>query len=459
MAEPQEEFLRQLSSGVPPAGAGDCCEALNAAASDIVLRRFSIQSLKSRRSSVDKGSASCMDGADDAGLGRGEGTSQPESDEQNPTYERLKNLPFCQPVTITFKDVSLKVNVPKRFTGALSLPVLNQIASAVTPPQTKTLLQGVDGTVKPGEMVALMGASGAGKSTLLNVLSRRIVSNGGSVLFNGKSLGPAEVKRLCCFIQQSDCFYGFLTVQEHLDCVEGAGTFSIALVMLWHLRTGQKKEQRAKLVDRLVELYGLAKVKDSRIGNLQMAAKRGISGGEKKRLNIATEMMTSPSVIFADEPTTGLDSLIAENVMNIFRLLADRGRTIICTIHQPSSNIFNMFTKVLLLSRGRLVFYGDREATLLYFSRLGRPCPPFTSVPEFLLELLVKQQLNLGDPSEDLSDLTPERLAEHWEKTGAAFLAEWENVRDKHIQAMQDAGAFQGGQIRVFAVSFSGFCE
>ncbi|CDJ48370.1 white protein, putative [Eimeria brunetti] len=441
MAEPQEELLRHLSSGVPPAGAGDCCEALNAAASDIVLRRFSIQSLKSRRSSVDKGSASCMDGTEDAALGRGEGISHPGSDEQNPTYERLKDLPFCPPVTITFKDVSLKVNVPKRFTGALSLPVLNQIASAVTPPQTKVLLQGVGGTVQPGEMVALMGASGAGKSTLLNVLSRRISSNGGSVLFNGKSLGSAEVKRFCCFIQQSDSFCGFLTVQEHLDCVA-------------RLRTGQKKEQRSKLVDRLVELYGLAKVKDSRIGNLQMAAKRGISGGEKKRLNIATEMMTSPSVIFADEPTTGLDSYIAENVMSIFRLLADRGRTIICTIHQPSSNIFNMFTKVLLLSCGRLVFYGDREATLLYFSRLGRPCPPFTSVPEFLLELLVKQQLNLGEPSEDLSDLTPEKLAEHWEKTGAAFLADWANVRDKHIQAMQDAGAFQGGQD--FATSETG---
>ncbi|CDJ59380.1 white protein, putative [Eimeria maxima] len=396
MADTQEEFLRQLSSAVPPAGAGDCCEALNAAASDVVLRRFSIQSLRSRRSSVDKRSASCMDGMEDAALARSEGMTPPESDEQNPTYERLKDLPFCPPVTITFTDVSLKVNVPKRFTGALSLPVLNQIASAVTPPQTKTLLQGVGGTVKPGEMVALMGASGAGKSTLLNVLSRRIVSNGGSVLFNGKPLGSAEVKRLCCFIQQSDSFYGFLTVQEHLDCVA-------------RLRTGQKKEQRSKLVDRLVELYGLTKVKDSRIGNLQMAAKRGISGGEKKRLNIATEMMTNPSVIFADEPTTGLDSFIAENVMNIFRLLADRGRTIICTIHQPSSNIFNMFTKVLLLSRGRLVFYGDREATLLYFSRLGRPCPPFTSVPEFLLELLVKQQLNLGEPSEDLSDLTPEK--------------------------------------------------
>lgn len=108
MAEPQEEFLRQLSSGMPPAGAGDCCEALNAAASDVVLRRFSIQSLKSRRSSVDKRSVSCMDGTEEAGLGRGEGISYQDSNEQNPTYERLKDLPFCPPVTITFKDVSCK---------------------------------------------------------------------------------------------------------------------------------------------------------------------------------------------------------------------------------------------------------------------------------------------------------------------------------------------------------------
>lgn len=108
MADTQEEFLRQLSSAVPPAGAGDCCEALNAAASDVVLRRFSIQSLRSRRSSVDKRSASCMDGMEDAALARSEGMTPPESDEQNPTYERLKDLPFCPPVTITFTDVSCK---------------------------------------------------------------------------------------------------------------------------------------------------------------------------------------------------------------------------------------------------------------------------------------------------------------------------------------------------------------
>lgn len=87
------------------------------------------------------------------------------------------------------------------------------------------------------------------------------------------------------------------------------------------------------------------------------------------------------------------------------------GRTIICTIHQPSSNIFNMFSKVLLLSQGRVVFYGDREATLLYFSRLGLPCPPFTSVPEFLLELLVKQQLRQGKQPDDAIELTPEKYA------------------------------------------------
>ncbi|CDJ67567.1 white protein, putative [Eimeria necatrix] len=430
MPASQEEVLRHISNAMPPAGAGDCCEALNAAASEVFLRRRSMQSLKSGRSSVDRRSV-CGDGEVPAVTESGT-TPPSDADEQNLTYERLKNLRPCPPVTISFDELSLKVNVHKRFTGVLALPFVNQIARAVTPSQSKTLLMDVSGTVHPGEMVALMGASGAGKSTLLNVLSRRIVTNGGSVLFNGKTLGPAEVKRICCYIQQSDIFYGFLTVEEHLDCVA-------------RLRTGWKKEERSKLVDRLVELYGLTKVRNSRIGNIQMAAKRGISGGEKKRLNIATEMMTNPSVIFADEPTTGLDSFIAENVMRIFRHLADRGRTIICTIHQPSSNIFNMFSKVLLLSQGRVVFYGDREATLLYFSRLGLPCPPFTSVPEFLLELLVKQQLRQGKQPDDAIELTPEKLAERWKHTGVAFVAEWANVREKHIQAMQDAGAFQSG--------------
>ncbi|KAL8270541.1 hypothetical protein Esti_005512 [Eimeria stiedai] len=372
---------------------GGCCEALNAAAAELIIRRrSSLQSTWSTRRSQDK-NPSLAPSAHEIDI---EASAKSESSSQAPIYKGLKHVHPCLPVTLRFTEISMKVKTAKRFSGFASLPCIRQIASLLTPPQMKTILQGVSGSIQPGEMVALMGASGAGKSTLLNILSRRVLGTGGSVFFNDKQMSANEVKRICCFIQQTDLFYGFLTVAEHLDCVA-------------RLRTGWTKERRAKLVHYLSDMYGLAKVKDSRIGNLQMGAKRGISGGEKKRLSIATEMMTNPSVIFADEPTTGLDSFIAESVMWIFRVLADQGRTIICTIHQPSSTIFNMFSRVLLLSQGRVVFFGDREATLLYFSRLGHPCPAFTSVPEFLLELLAKHQMAVGrDDEKEENVLSPD---------------------------------------------------
>ncbi|XP_026193579.1 ABC transporter ATP-binding protein/permease wht-1 [Cyclospora cayetanensis] len=390
MEASESEVLHQLSTSVPAAGAVDCCEALNIAAFEFIQKP---QKSLSRVSVMNKRPSSCPDNAE---VHENAGDSMPEEVEQVPPYTGLKNLKPCHPVNVAFENISLQVKVPRRLTGALALPVVQQVASTFAASQAKTLLHGISGVIEPGDMVALMGASGAGKSTLLNVLSRRIVTNTGSVLFNGKALGANAVKRLCCYIQQTAIFYGFITVQEHLDCVA-------------RLRTGLRKEARTRLVDSLIELYGLSNVKNSRIGNLQMAAKRGISGGEKKRLNIATEMMTNPSVIFADEPTTGLDASIAENVMRIFQVLANRGRTIICTIHQPSSTIFDMFSKVLLLSQGRIAFFGEREATLLYFSRLGHFCPAFTSVPEYLIELLMKHQL-IGNAHnrDDMGTCSPE---------------------------------------------------
>ncbi|KAL8439759.1 hypothetical protein Efla_002661 [Eimeria flavescens] len=434
MEDDERVSLSQFASPAFAADTGDCCEALNAVAAEIIIRRrSSMQSSWSTRRSQDR-TASVQPSNQNMDVESAPAEEAPE--DELPVYRGLKHVPPCLPVTIQFIHLSLKVRTPKKFIGFANLPIIREIASLLTPKQTKEILHGVSGTIQPGDMVALMGASGAGKSTLLNVLSRRITSTRGSLLFNGKAMGANEVKRLCCFIQQTDLFYGFLTVAEHLDCVA-------------RLRTGWGKEQRAKLVDYLVDVYGLAKVKHSRIGNLQMAAKRGISGGEKKRLSIATEVMTNPSVIFADEPTTGLDSFIAESVMWIFRLMADQGRTLICTIHQPSSTIFNMFSKVLLLSQGRVVFFGDREATLLYFSRLGYPFPAFTSVPEFLLELLVKQQMGGGKSEEDLDLPSPEQLAAAWNEKGPAFLEEWPTLREQHIQEMKKAEASHCKVLRV----------
>ncbi|OEH75641.1 putative white protein [Cyclospora cayetanensis] len=467
MEASESEVLHQLSTSVPAAGAVDCCEALNIAAFEFIQ--------KPQKS-----------------LSRDIADRAPQSTSEKNRCMHFASLPTVQ------------VKVPRRLTGALALPVVQQVASTFAASQAKTLLHGISGVIEPGDMgsesmrlAALLAcclllcsppsslfrltfrvpyyscnaerhlpyrqsqpdasqqyeatesgriphartlcqpkSPAALRSVALMVLSRRIVTNTGSVLFNGKALGANAVKRLCCYIQQTAIFYGFITVQEHLDCVA-------------RLRTGLRKEARTRLVDSLIELYGLSNVKNSRIGNLQMAAKRGISGGEKKRLNIATEMMTNPSVIFADEPTTGLDASIAENVMRIFQVLANRGRTIICTIHQPSSTIFDMFSKVLLLSQGRIAFFGEREATLLYFSRLGHFCPAFTSVPEYLIELLMKHQL-IGNAHnrDDMGTCSPEIVGMlfHDSISCCVYLVEQQQIREKHMASTNSTAVCQDFQ-------------
>ncbi|XP_055388928.1 protein white-like [Condylostylus longicornis] len=113
----------------------------------------------------------------------------------------------------------------------------------------------------------------------------------------------------------------------------------------------------------------------------------GISGGERKRLNVASEVLTSPTILFADEPTTGLDSFMAESVVNVLKSMTASGRTVIATIHQPSSKIFELFQDLLLLSEGRLVYFGDRVGATEWFKRLGFPCPQYTNPADHIIKV------------------------------------------------------------------------
>ena len=130
----------------------------------------------------------------------------------------------------------------------------------------------------------------------------------------------------------------------------------------------------------------LRKIAHSRIGN---PLKRGISGGERRRLNIGIEMVTSPSLLFLDEPTSGLDARNALRVMRaILRLCRVTGRTVVCTIHQPRSNVYAMFDRLLLLDRGHTVYFGPAATAMDYFAKLGFPCPQFANPADYLLDLL-----------------------------------------------------------------------
>jgi ATP-binding cassette, subfamily G (WHITE), eye pigment precursor transporter len=155
---------------------------------------------------------------------------------------------------------------------------------------------------------------------------------------------------------QDDSLIGSLTVFESLDYV--------ARLKLPHLT----KDQRRERIDKIIKQLRLWKVRDSLIGT---QFRRGISGGEKRRVAIGVELVTSPSILFLDEPTSGLDGASAYTVMKNIIDLGKMGCSIICTIHQPRSNIFSLFDQLLLLSTGQVAYMGPAASAMTYFEQLG----------------------------------------------------------------------------------------
>ncbi|GAU98961.1 hypothetical protein RvY_10030 [Ramazzottius varieornatus] len=242
------------------------------------------------------------------------------------------------------------------------------------------LLNNVSGIVRSGEVTAVMGASGAGKSTLMNVLTYRNLSDNllidGSVKVNGVELGPA-ISQISGYVQQDDLFFPTLTVREHMQ-------FQAAL-RIGRLLTTQERENR---IDDLLTLMGLKKCQYTRIG--VPGVEKSLSGGESKRLAFATELIVNPAILFCDEPTTGLDAFMAEQVVHVLQQLARQGKTIICVIHQPASHVFNMFTRLLLLAEGRVAYHGSPDGGLKFFTSIGYPCPEsFNGAEHFIKTLAI----------------------------------------------------------------------
>ncbi|GAB9475706.1 Atp-binding protein [Globisporangium polare] len=265
------------------------------------------------------------------------------------------------PVTLQWRNVTLDVKMKN--------PLTKQW-------QDKRILDNVHGIARPGELLALMGPSGAGKSSLLDCISGRNVhvTAESSVTVNGQPWSK-QMKRFSSYIMQDDLFYQTITVREHL-------TFQ-ARLRLGNKYSESECEARVKTV---IEELGLTKCRDSLIGGPSL---RGISGGERKRLSLATEMLTNPSILFVDEPTSGLDSFTAEAIVLQLQQLAHEGRTVIATIHQPSPEIFALFDKLYLLSDGAPVFHGNAQDVVPYFDALGYQCPSFMNPSDYFMRQLV----------------------------------------------------------------------
>ncbi|CAN1194478.1 ABC transporter G family member 9 [Linum perenne] len=247
-------------------------------------------------------------------------------------------------------------------------------------PEEKVILKGVTGSVYPGEMLAMLGPSGSGKTTLLTALGGKLGGGGeinGTVSYNGAPFSSG-MKRRTGFVTQDDVLYPHLTVTETLVYT--------ALLRLPNSLTRKEKVAHAEAV---ISQLGLMKCKDNIIGSgdREHASRGMISGGERKRVSIGQEMLLNPSLLFLDEPTSGLDSTTAQRIVSTVWELAKGGRTVVMTIHQPSSRLFYMFDKVMLLSEGNPLYFGKGEEVMDYFAGVGFVPAVAMNPSDFLLDL------------------------------------------------------------------------
>ncbi|XP_040042075.2 broad substrate specificity ATP-binding cassette transporter ABCG2d [Gasterosteus aculeatus] len=236
------------------------------------------------------------------------------------------------------------------------------------------ILFDLNGIMRPG-LNAILGPTGSGKSSFLDILAARKDPSGllGEVLID-KAPQPPNFKCLSGYVVQEDVVMGTLTVRENLR-------FSAAL----RLSSSVHQSEKEARVNHLIEELGLAKVADSKVGT-QMT--RGISGGERKRTNIGMELIIDPSVLFLDEPTTGLDASTANSVLLLLKRMASDGRTIIMSIHQPRYSIYRLFDTLTLLVGGKMVYHGPAPNALDYFTDIGYLCEPHNNPADFFLDVI-----------------------------------------------------------------------
>ncbi|XP_057469408.1 ABC transporter G family member 25 isoform X2 [Actinidia eriantha] len=309
---------------------------------------------------------------------RDQETPNPDPEEPNdpspPNSHDLQSImSSCYPITLQFMDVCYNVKLETRNTG---VKITHMLTGGPTGSITeRTILNGITGMVSPGQILAVLGPSGSGKSTLLSALAGRLQGHGftGSVLANGKKLTKPVLKRTG-FVPQDDVLYPHLTVRE-----------TLIFISLLRLPNTLSKNEKTSIADSVISELGLGKCGNTIIGNSFI---RGVSGGERKRVSIAHEMLINPSLLVLDEPTSGLDATAAHRLVATLGRMAEKGRrTVVMSVHQPSSRVYQMFNSALVLAEGRCIYFGKGSEAMAYFESVGFS-PSFPMNPaDFLLDL------------------------------------------------------------------------
>ncbi|KAJ8922854.1 hypothetical protein NQ315_007889 [Exocentrus adspersus] len=247
----------------------------------------------------------------------------------------------------------------------------------------RQLLKSVNGVFRSGELTAIMGPSGAGKSTLLNILAGYVTAGvKGSIRINNR---PREMKlfnKLSSYIMQEDLIQPRLSVRE-----------SMTIAASLKLSSSIKKEEKIAVIDEVINLLGLETCYDTRSEHL--------SGGQRRRLSVALELVNNPPVIFLDEPTTGLDNVAIKQCIELLQKITRLDRTVICTIHQPPASLFQNFDQVYVMANGYCVYNGSPNRLVQFMSGAGCLCPPTSTPADFsehslLIELVQTNPENIN---------------------------------------------------------------
>lgn len=346
---------------------------------------------------------------------------------------------ILSPITLKFEDVVYKVK--------LEQPIGFCTGTGTWGAKEKTILKGITGMVCPGELLAMLGPSGSGKTTLLSALGGRLHGKlTGKITYNDQPFS-GSIKRRTGFVAQNDILYPHLTVTETL--------LFTALLRLPNSLTYTEKYQH---VEQVIAELGLTRCRNSMIGGPLV---RGISGGEKKRVSIAQEMLINPCLLLLDEPTSGLDSTTAQRILTTIKRLANSGRTIITTIHQPSSRLYHMFDKVVLLSEGSLIYNGPASTALEYFSSIGFSTSVTVNPADLLLDLAngvspdYRQSTEQGENTDQDQKFVREALKSAYEKNIATKLKdELSNLGAIDCNSTKNASAKNGRKAEQWSTSW-----
>ncbi len=294
-------------------------------------------------------------------------------------------------------------------------------------------------TLHNGDLLAIMGGSGTGKTTLLSLLNGSMKPQQGSITINGHSIDEPQAKALIGFVPQDDLLIEELTVYQNL-------WFTAKLCF-----EGMPKEEIDRRVIKTLKDLGLDQSKDLKVGS---AINKYISGGQRKRLNIALELIREPAVLFLDEPTSGLSSADTEKVINLLKEQTLKGKLIIVNIHQPSSDVYKLFDRLWLLDKGGYpVFDGNPIDAITYFKKAAdyadaetSACPTCGNVnPEIVLNIIDEKALNNSGELSDERKMTPQ----DWHEL---YLKNQTETSEPAVTAVPPSDQKKPGAVKQFAI-------